>query len=189
MRARSAFQLASGVITIGVIISAATPSSAGVLRSNYYHGSMCQGPTPNQVLYAANGIRANFTPTPQLPFIGLVCPAPWSVDTPTGGQTPPLRNFQFEVYYTNNSFPAPLCSVVINTTTNGLTLIGSPRTSVDQTTPTTNTASSNTQSFPTGLVNDVRRAYMQCTGISNTGGIDGYTMSTCVGSTIDCGQN
>jgi hypothetical protein len=191
LRTRGLRQFAICAITICVVGTAAT-SYGGVIRSNYYHGSMCQGPSSDLVLYSANGVRAKIPipspPPPVPPVIALVCPAPWSVDTPTGGTSPVLRTFRYEVYWTTSILPAPVCTIVINGVTNGLTLVGSPRTTYDPTLPTPNTASSGTQTFPTGIVSDIRRAYMQCVGVLNTAGIDGYTLNTCVGTTLDCNQ-
>jgi hypothetical protein len=157
-------------------VAAPTP----VIRTNYFHGSMCQGPTSGSVTYADNGARATVNTS-------FVCPAPWSVDMAVTASAPqPLQKFWFKAYWTNIGLAAPSCTLVINTTTSGLSIVGSPHQTVDQTNPTTNTASSSAQSNPGGIIVDVRRAYMLCIGVVSNAGIDGYTLSTCFGQAGDC---
>jgi hypothetical protein len=163
-----------GLTFLTVSTRANSVGATGMTRSNYYHGTMCQGPTSGSVTYSEKGTRAALDTV-------LVCPAPWSADTGS-----PLQLFSFKAYWTGTGLAAPTCTMVINTSTDSLTLVGSP-VKVIQSSPGPNTASSTVQAIPPGIVADIRRAYMRCTGVVNNAGIDGYSLDTCFGATVtDC---
>jgi hypothetical protein len=167
------------LILVSVVIGVGGGQAlASVIRTNYFHGSMCQGPSSGLLTYSNLGARASVDTT-------FICPGPWSVDMSAGATAPlPLKAFSFRAYWTTG-LSAPTCTFVLDSSTGGLTMIGSPYQTVDPAAPTKITASSGSPAAVGTLSLDVRRAYMLCTVPKNSG-IDGYTLNTCVSGTGDC---
>jgi hypothetical protein len=167
------------LLAVALLLPALNVFAGVLVRYNLFHGSQCQAPQ-GTVTYSVLGARAT-TDT------GFVCPASWSLDANATTPAQPMQKFWFKAFWTDAGLAAPTCTMIVDSTYGGLTIVGSSHATVDPTNPSNMSVGAAGQTGQTGIVVDIRRAYMKCTGVVNNAGIDGYSLTTCVGSSgSDC---